>query len=57
MYIFWRKDLSEPLKMYEHTTIPFGLACAPYLPTRCLKKLVDEDDDRFPLAKSVLLRD
>lgn len=34
--IFWKENPNEDLKIYEMTTVIFGLKSAPLLATRCL---------------------
>ena len=49
--ILWRQSPQEPMKSYELTTVTFGFASSPYLATRCLKKLAEDEGDNFPAAK------
>lgn len=55
--VFWRDSPHKPLKTYQLTTLSFGLKCAPYLATRCLKQLADENRESFPVASSVITSD
>lgn len=53
--ILWRDDPREPLKCPELQTVSFGTKSAPYLATRCLKKLADDMAIQFPLASKAIL--
>jgi len=55
--IFWRENPTDELKIYELTTVIFGLTSAPFLATRCLKRLADDQGEEFPAAKGALLND
>ncbi|XP_055633295.1 uncharacterized protein LOC129773674 [Toxorhynchites rutilus septentrionalis] len=52
--IFWRKSQSESLKTYQLKTVTYGTACAPFLATRCLNQLADDEQYHFPLAARLL---
>ncbi|XP_055623256.1 uncharacterized protein LOC129766692 [Toxorhynchites rutilus septentrionalis] len=52
--ILWRDSPSEPLRTYQLTTITYGTTSAPYLATRCLQKLADDEADNFPAAVPVV---
>lgn len=56
-YILWREHRHDPLKTYKLTTLSFGLKSAPYLATRCLKQLADENEQLYPAASSVIKTD
>ena len=49
--ILWRRSAEEPLRTYELTTVTYGTASAPYLATRCLQQLAEDD---FSLAPEAL---
>lgn len=55
--ILWYDEESSIPTTYELNTVTFGLAPAPYLATRCLHKLADDEGYRFPKAAMVLKRD
>jgi len=55
--IIWRKSVNEPIEEYVLTQVTFGVNSSPHHATRCLKKLGDDEGDRFPSAKRALLRD
>ncbi|XP_063993417.1 uncharacterized protein LOC135171057 [Diachasmimorpha longicaudata] len=56
--IIWR-DLptDKDINVYELQTVTFGLAPAPYLATRCLHQLADDEHGNSPLASQLLKRD
>lgn len=56
--IFWRdQPTDKESSVYEIQTVTFGFAPAPYLATRCLHQLADDEKDNFPLASKFLKRD
>jgi hypothetical protein len=55
--ILWRADRNEPLKTYELKTVTYGTSSAPFLATRCLKQLAEDEGERFPRAAEVVMRD
>ena len=52
--ILWRYSTEEPLQEYNLTTVTYGTSSAPYLATRCLKKLADDNKVQYPRASEVL---
>lgn len=52
--IFWRADPSEFIRVLELTTVTYGTASAPFLATRCLIQLCDDEGENFPLAAKIL---
>ena len=55
--IIWRETPNESLKIYELNRVTFGTASAPYLATRTLHQLADDERDSHPLASAALKRD
>jgi Pao retrotransposon peptidase/Family of unknown function (DUF5641)/Integrase zinc binding domain len=55
--ILWRKSATEPIQTYQLTTVTYGTACAPYLATKALQQLANDEDDHFPAAARVARRD
>ncbi|XP_053698608.1 uncharacterized protein LOC128745559 [Sabethes cyaneus] len=55
--ILWRKGESDSIKPYQLNTVTYGTSCAPYLATRTLNQLADDDGHAYPLAASVLKHD
>lgn len=55
--IVWRDSKDQPLKFFELTTVTYGTASAPYLATRCLKKLGEDCAATHPVASEVIQHD
>ncbi|XP_058816777.1 uncharacterized protein LOC131680072 [Topomyia yanbarensis] len=55
--IFWRFSADEPLKIYQLLTVTYGTNCAPFLATRVLQKLAEDEAPNYPLAASVVRKD
>ncbi|XP_055537555.1 uncharacterized protein LOC129725580 [Wyeomyia smithii] len=55
--IIWRNSPEDPLDTYELKTVTYGTASAPFLATRVLQKLADDEQNDFPEAASVLRKD
>ncbi|XP_051172241.1 uncharacterized protein LOC127288678 [Leptopilina boulardi] len=55
--IFWRFDPNQPLKIYQLRTVTYGTSAAPFLATRCLAQLAEEESSLFPEAAAVLRND
>lgn len=55
--IVWRENPQDALKTYKLTTLSFGLRCAPYIATRCLKEIANQNKHRFPEAAMALAND
>ncbi|XP_058449243.1 uncharacterized protein LOC131429209 [Malaya genurostris] len=55
--ILWRQNESEAIKPYYLNTVTYGTSCAPFLATRTLNQLAEDDGDDFPLATPVVKRD
>ncbi|KAJ8910531.1 hypothetical protein NQ315_013494 [Exocentrus adspersus] len=53
--ILWRDNKDEPLKCIELQTVTYGTKSAPYLATRCLKQLAEDELQRYPLAAEAIL--
>lgn len=53
--ILWRNDENETLKCIELQTVTYGTKSAPYLATRCLKQLAEDEYQRYPLASNAIL--
>ncbi|XP_058987609.1 uncharacterized protein LOC131806839 [Musca domestica] len=52
--IVWRNTPDKELEHYMLNTLTYGTTCAPYLATRCLKRLADTNIQRYPLGAMVL---
>lgn len=55
--ILWRHSPDEPIREYQLTTVTYGTSSAPFLATRCLKKLADDSQTNHPRAAQVLGND
>jgi hypothetical protein len=55
--ILWRHSSEEPIQEYRLTTVTYGIPSAPFLATRCLKKLADGNKQQYPRAAQVLSND
>ncbi|XP_062541035.1 uncharacterized protein LOC134209070 [Armigeres subalbatus] len=55
--IAWRQEECKPLKIYRLNTVTYGTSCAPYLSTRVLNQLSDDEGNDFPLAASIIKND
>ncbi|XP_043476349.1 uncharacterized protein LOC122507611 [Leptopilina heterotoma] len=55
--ILWRNNPNEPIKIYELNRVTFGTACAPFLATRTLLQLAEDERESFPVASHTLKRD
>lgn len=55
--VFWRTDPSESLKTLELLTVTYGTASAPYLATRTLKQLAQDEGQAYPRAAKILEND
>ncbi|XP_055589513.1 uncharacterized protein LOC129741756 [Uranotaenia lowii] len=52
--ILWRQFPDEPLKTYQLLTVTYGTNCAPFLATRVLKQLAEDEATNYPLAAAVV---
>lgn len=55
--ILWRFNPHDPLTIYQLNTLTYGTAAAPFLATRCLKQLAEDEGHQFPRAAQVLCND
>ncbi|XP_055590340.1 uncharacterized protein LOC129742466 [Uranotaenia lowii] len=55
--IFWRNSPEQPLQTFELKTVTYGTASAPFLATRVLQQLADDENQNFPEAAKILKRD
>ncbi|XP_062538265.1 uncharacterized protein LOC134206550 [Armigeres subalbatus] len=55
--IFWRLESSHPLRVLELLTVTYGTAAAPFLATRCLLQLCNDEGHQFPLASRIITDD
>lgn len=50
--IYWRKDPSEPIKVYELNTNTYGLRSSPFISIRTLLQLADDWEVTHPKSKA-----
>jgi len=55
--ILWRYSSEEPIQESRLTAVTYGTSSAPFLATRCLKKLADDNKKQHPRADQVLSND
>ena len=55
--ILWGYSSEEPIQEYRLTTVTYGTSSAPFLATRCLKKLADDTKCQYPRDAQVLSND
>ncbi|XP_075210265.1 uncharacterized protein LOC142317594 [Lycorma delicatula] len=55
--IIWRNSSEEEIGHYQLKTITYGSASAPFLATRCIIQLANENSKQFPKASEVIRRD
>ncbi|GFW10389.1 uncharacterized protein TNCV_5097401 [Trichonephila clavipes] len=55
--ILWKNSKIAPTKVYELKTVTYGTMTAPYLATRVLQQLAQDEEKDLPLASGVLLQD
>ncbi|XP_055619014.1 uncharacterized protein LOC129764188 [Toxorhynchites rutilus septentrionalis] len=48
--ILWRSAINEEIGIYQLTTVTYGTACAPFLATRTLFQICEDESENFPLA-------
>jgi len=46
--ILWRKTPDQPITSYELYTVTYGTAAAPFLATRCLQQLIEDETINYP---------
>ncbi|XP_073811749.1 uncharacterized protein [Musca autumnalis] len=54
--VVWRSSPDKEMEHYMLNTLTYGTTCAPYLATRCLKKLADANLHKYPLGAPALQR-
>ncbi|XP_018576722.1 uncharacterized protein LOC108915233, partial [Anoplophora glabripennis] len=55
--ICWRKDSNDEIKIFTLNTVTYGTSSAPFLATRCLAQLAEDEGENYPLAKQALKND
>ncbi|XP_055633346.1 uncharacterized protein LOC129773726 [Toxorhynchites rutilus septentrionalis] len=54
LQIFWRINSTDPLSIFQLTTVTYGTTCAPFQATRVLMQLADDEESRFPLGAKII---
>lgn len=54
--ILWRNSPQETLKCLELSTVTYGTNCAPFLATRVLQQIAQNNVTEYPLASEALLK-
>ncbi|XP_055642528.1 uncharacterized protein LOC129779211 [Toxorhynchites rutilus septentrionalis] len=52
--IYWRDDKESPLKIFQLQTVTYGTNSAPFLATRVLQQLAEDEAENYPLAAPVV---
>ncbi|GBM60739.1 hypothetical protein AVEN_147990-1 [Araneus ventricosus] len=55
--ILWKPNQFAPVETYRLRTVTYGTTCAPFLATRALAALAEEEQSEFPQAAATLLTD
>lgn len=55
--IVWREEQNQELEIFELKTVTYGTASAPYLATRVLHELAENEYQNFPRASEIVKRD
>ena len=55
--ILWRPNPDQPVRDYRLTTVTYGTSCAPYLATKCIAQLAEDEASNYPKASTVLKND
>lgn len=53
--ILWREKPTDDIKCIELQTVTYGTKSAPYLATRCLVQLANDESINYPLASKAIL--
>lgn len=52
--IYWREEPSLPLKIYQLTTVTYGMSSSPWIANRVVQKLIEDEGHHYPAAASAL---
>ena len=52
----WRKTPDQPITTYELNTLTYGMTSAPFLATRCLQQLIEDEAVNYPDGEEWILR-
>lgn len=52
--IIWKNSSDEQIKIYRLCNVTYGITSTPYLTMRCLKQLVDDNREEYPITASAI---
>jgi len=55
--IWWRHNISDPLKLYQLNTVTYGLACAPFLAIRSLYFIAEKYRKEFCIGLEIISKE
>lgn len=55
--IVWRREVKSPVEHFRLKTVTYGTASAPYLATKSLQQLGEDNKEVFPTASEIIKRD
>jgi len=55
--IFWRNSIDESIKIFELVTVTYGTSAALFLAIRSLRKLAEENSERYLVTSRIALKD
>lgn len=55
--ILWRSHTKDAVKVFELNTLTYGTVSAPYLSTRCVIELANQNEQQFPEIAKIIRRD
>ncbi|XP_046394969.1 uncharacterized protein LOC124162471 [Ischnura elegans] len=55
--ILWRNSTTEPITTFELQTVTYGTSSAPFLATRCLQQLAQDEEGDYPKGAEILSHD
>jgi len=55
--IVWRSNPQDEIQHYWLTTVTYGTTSAPYLATKCLQQLAEDEAEKYSAASTIVQRD
>lgn len=55
--IVWRPNLTEPMQIFQLTTVTYGTTSAPYLAVKALQTLATMEKNNYPIGSEIALND
>ncbi|XP_025996077.2 uncharacterized protein LOC113005149 [Solenopsis invicta] len=52
--ILWRWNKEEPIRVFELNTVTYGMSCLPFLEIRCLKKIAQQNNDKYHQTSEII---